>query len=53
MGDLMPSVAAFFLGPDIADSVLLTREFWIGILAIIVVPTAFLRQLNSLRCAPG
>ena len=50
----MPDVSEYFLslmGNTDPSVVLLKREFWIGILGLLVIPTAFLRQLNSLRYA--
>jgi len=48
IGDLMPDVMLMVAAPP-PGSVLLTRELWIAIFGVVVIPLAFLRQLNSLR----
>jgi len=50
IGDLMPDVISHFLGDAVVgDEVVLSGRLWIGIFGLVVIPLAFLRQLNSLR----
>jgi amino acid permease len=44
----MPDVVRMIGGEGVSE-VLLRRELWIAIMGVIVIPLAFLRQLNSLR----
>ncbi|KAG4108606.1 hypothetical protein H8356DRAFT_1616915 [Neocallimastix lanati (nom. inval.)] len=49
VGDLMP-IVTIGLFPSIPfNSILLTREFWITIAVITIIPLAFMRKLDSMR----
>lgn len=55
IGDVMPDVARYFLEEDgssdmeESDNILLSRQFWILLFAIFIVPLAFFKRLHQLR----
>jgi len=49
VGDLMP-IVTLGLFPNVPfDSMLLTREFWITVAILLIIPLAFMRKLDSMR----
>ncbi|ORX82679.1 hypothetical protein BCR32DRAFT_267463 [Anaeromyces robustus] len=49
VGDLMPMVTLGLFPNTPINSVLLTREFWITVAILVVIPLAFMRKLDSMR----
>lgn len=49
VGDLMPYVTLGLFPETSLDSVYLTRELWITIAMICIIPLAFMRKLDSMR----
>jgi len=49
VGDLMPIVTLGLFPSVPLDSMLLTREFWITVSVVLIIPLAFMRKLDSMR----
>jgi len=49
VGDLMPIVTIGLFPGVPMDSTLLTREFWITVSVLLIIPLAFMRKLDSMR----
>ncbi|ORX49749.1 hypothetical protein BCR36DRAFT_412717 [Piromyces finnis] len=49
VGDLMPIVTIGLFPSVPMNSVLLTREFWITVSVLLIIPLAFMRKLDSMR----
>lgn len=51
IGDLMPKIVESILGAELEHLWLLSRNFWISLFMLIIVPLSFLRRLDSLKYA--
>ncbi|KCV72375.1 hypothetical protein H696_01769 [Fonticula alba] len=50
IGSLMPDIITFFFHIDpTSGSIWVSRAFWVLMWGLVIIPTAFLKQLNSLR----